>query len=494
MTSTRFLVATICLLAAVVALPACGGGGGTGDTGASDGLIPLSGGTLRISVTDAPFPFDFVQSASVVIREVQVRDRDRDQWEIVFSGSRTIDLVPLTNGVAELLVEVPIDPGTYDQVRLIVDAGEVVLKPETVVRDDHVFNTAGGDLFFPSGAQTGIKVDISNAIVVTTELSGDLMLDFPLDQNFVFNGPMTHAPGVMRVLFTPVVHAENVSTNGSVVVEVLGDNATPDDTSDDVPLENATVRLLDALDVQQASGPTDATGRAQLSVVPGTYTLTVEATSHDPGEITDLVVVLANLTDAGTITLEADTEITGVVLSDSVLPGDSSDDTNIEGAAVSITVSGDAAVVAETTTDVNGAFSLANLDPNQYDVTVSKAGWDTEVRLDVTSVFPGTPGAGETFVLDPMVQTIVGTVADTVPVPQAGVDVSVLDVNGLTINGPVATGADGTYSITGVPSGSHTLRVTDGVSTVDTPITVVGDDDPDPATDQTVDVVFPPAP
>lgn len=493
MTTMRLVAAALCLAAAAIVLPACGAGGGAAAVDAGGGAT-LSGGKLRISVTDAPFPFDSVQSASVVIREVRVRDRDGDRWETVFNGSRTIDLVPLANGVAELLVEVPIEPGTYDEVRLIVDAGEVVLKPEAFVREDHVFNTAGGDLLFPSGAQTGLKVKISNAIVVTTELSGDLLLDFPLDRNFVFNGPVAHAPGVRRVLFTPVVRATNVSTNGTVVVEVLGDSATPDDTSDDLPLENATVRLFDELDVEQASGPTDATGVARLSVVPGTYRLTAEAASHDSGEITDVVVVLANVTDAETITLRANTELGGVVLSDGLLVGDPQDDTNIEGADLAIIASGDPTetVVAQTTTDANGAFLIANLAPGDYDILVSKAGWNDQTRLAVTSVLPGTPGAGETFVLVPMLQTVVGTVTDAVPLPLADLEVSVIDANGMTIVGPVTTDVDGKYMLTGVPSGNHTLRVSDGIATeVDTPITVVGDDDPDASTDQTVDVVFP---
>ncbi|MEZ6009278.1 MAG: carboxypeptidase regulatory-like domain-containing protein [Planctomycetota bacterium] len=492
MKTLQLLGATLCLAVAAAVLPACGSG--SSSTGASaGGGATVTGGKLRISITDAPFPFDFVESASVVIREVQVRERERDAWEVVFNGSRTIDLVPLTNGVAELLVEVPIEPGTYDKVRLIVDAGEVVLKPEAIVKDDHIFNTADGDLFFPSGAQTGIKVDIENAIVVTTELSGDLMLDFPLDKNFVFNGPVTHAPGVMRVLFTPVVHATNTSTNGTVVVEVLSDNATPDDPTDDVPLENATVRLFDELDVQQASGPTDSLGLAQLSVVPGTYSLTVEAASHEPGEITGLVVFLANVTDAGTITLAANTEITGVVMSDGLLAADPTDDTNIEGADVSIIVSGDATetIVAQTTTDANGAFLLANLAPGTYDITVSKAGWTAETRTDVMSALPGAPGAGETFVLVPMLQTVVGTVTDGVPLPLEGLEVSILDANGTTILGSVMTDVDGMYTLTGVPSGEHTLRVSNGIDLdIDTAITVVGDDDADPSTDMTVDVVF----
>ena len=82
------------------------GGGGPG------GTLTLTA-QLRIWVTDAPFPFASVESASVVIREVQVRDRDADRWVVVFSGQAEIDLVPLTGGVGMLLVEASPPAGTW---------------------------------------------------------------------------------------------------------------------------------------------------------------------------------------------------------------------------------------------------------------------------------------------------------------------------------------------------------------------------------------------
>src|SRR5688572_27412915 len=163
-----------------LALAACGGGGGIGGTGGGGfgGAGGPTASTLRILVTDAPFNFDYVESASVVINEVSVHEKTSDSWTTVFTGSQEIDLVPLTNGVSELLVAAEIEPGTYDKVRLIVDAGTVVLTEDAVVDgDSHVFDTESGNLKFPSGAQTGIKVDIDNEIVVVTSLSSDLLLD-----------------------------------------------------------------------------------------------------------------------------------------------------------------------------------------------------------------------------------------------------------------------------------------------------------------------------
>jgi hypothetical protein len=99
--------------AASLVLAACGGGsgGGGGDLGGGGGGGGggTAGNTLRVYVTDAPFPFDYVESATVVIREVRVHQAgegdDDSGWTTVFTGSEEIDLVPLTGGVEQLLVE-----------------------------------------------------------------------------------------------------------------------------------------------------------------------------------------------------------------------------------------------------------------------------------------------------------------------------------------------------------------------------------------------------
>ncbi len=474
----------IAALTVLVLLPACGGGSG----GAPDATGASSGSTLRISVTDAPFPSSFVDSASVVIREVRVRDKDADAWQTVFTGSATIDLVPLTGGVEELLVETELGPGTYDEVRLIVDAGEVVLNDQAVVDgNDRTFSTANGNLRFPSGSQTGIKVKVDNDIVVTSSLSGDLVLDFDLSRSFVFNGPMTHAPGVKRVLFTPVVRATNASTTGTLTMDVASDNATPGDTADDFALEGATVRVFDDLDVEIAMGLTDAAGHFASSVGPGIYRLTAEAAAHDTGEVTGVEVFLANVTDAGLVTLVAsETEITGVVLSDGATAADTNDDTNVDGALVEARAAGDTVVVASATTDANGAFALAMLAAGDYDLTITKTGWKDGAATNVASVLPG--GAGMTVRLEALLSDITGTATDNAALAVPNASVTVQNANGQTIAGPVTTDTNGVYNINAVPSGAQTLVVDNGGAVTTFSIGVVGTD---PVGTQTFDVALP---
>jgi hypothetical protein len=474
-----------------LALAACGGGGGgLGGTGGAGGLGGAGGptaSTLRILVTDAPFNFDYVESASVVIQEVSVHEKDSDAWTTVFTGSQEIDLVPLTNGVSELLVAAEIEPGTYDKVRLIVDAGTVVLTEDAVVDgDSHVFDTEAGNLLFPSGAQTGIKVDIDDEIVVVTSLSSDLLLDFDLSRNFVFNGPVTHAPGVKRVIFTPHVRASNVSTQGSLTLRAMSDQLTPE-TSDDIPLSGATVSVFTAgddplVDAPVASTLTDEAGQATVSLLPGTYDVFVEADGHDPATVAGAVVVLANLTDLGDVVLAANGMVSGVVSSDGGTPLDTADDLLLAGATVEVRRSSDSSLVTTVATDASGFFEVPDLEAGDYDLTISATGFET---LSVPAVAATIGGAGTPYLLHALPTLVHGTVT-VAGEPAVGATVEARNAADVLV-ASTTTAEDGTYSLT-LGTGSYTIVFTAGAETTSEAVVLVG---ADPAADLLLDVDLP---
>src|SRR5262249_30866673 len=127
----------------------------TGGCEALLGVRPAGGtGTLRVLVTDKPYPYDFIQEALVTITRVEVRlassqpasqpssqsssqpstQPDDEGFVTIFTGSKSFNLLDLRNGKTDLLAGADIPAGTYDQMRLIVTDGKVTLT------DGRVFN------------------------------------------------------------------------------------------------------------------------------------------------------------------------------------------------------------------------------------------------------------------------------------------------------------------------------------------------------------------
>jgi hypothetical protein len=175
--------------------------------------------------------------------------------------------------VTEVLADIEIEAGTYSQLRLIVEAASVTLA------DGYEFNTGGNemDLVVPSGAQTGIKLNLGAAegdgdggVVVVGDLV--FVVDFDVSRSFVLLGNPETPAGINGVHFKPtlrvVVEDEAGSISGTVSTELA-------DT--DVDGLTVTARLdgdesLEEFQTQTVTALTDALGEytAQF-VVPGAY-------------------------------------------------------------------------------------------------------------------------------------------------------------------------------------------------------------------------------
>jgi len=153
------------LLTLFLAIAGCGGGSG-GDS------------MVRLLVSDAPLHLDtgsVVTEVNVAITKVELIAGDTEESPRVtlFEGSETINLLALANlPVAQLpqlgLASVP--PGTYTQLRLIVDESG-----SNVVLEDGAVEP----LKVASGPQTGLKV-VDLDLTVVPDATQVLLLDFDL--------------------------------------------------------------------------------------------------------------------------------------------------------------------------------------------------------------------------------------------------------------------------------------------------------------------------
>lgn len=233
-------------------------------------------GRLVVNVTDAPFPVEFVASASVTITKVEIRKAgdgipDENPFTILWEGSEVFNLLELRNGIVEELLDLEIPAGEYDLIRLYVD--EASLK----VKDGETFNVK-----VPGGQQTGIKLFISPGLFVRDGLTSELLLDFDLSNSFVLQGNMDSPAGIKGFHFKPVIRAVNKSTAGT-----LQGNVTEVTSTGTVPVGAVKIDVKkDGLSVSSAMTDSDAANStpdgfyAISGLASGKYTVVAEKTGY----------------------------------------------------------------------------------------------------------------------------------------------------------------------------------------------------------------------
>ncbi len=252
-------------------------------------------GKMSIRLTDAPFPHDLVAEANVTIFKIDARniamesdtetegemaDETGSSFTVLMEQEIEVNLLDLTNGITETLVDTEVPNGTYDLVRVYVKGVNVVLTDGTTY-----------DLKVPSGEQTGIKVFIKPGITVAGNLSADLLLDFDVSKSFVAKGNIKDLAGITGFNFKPVIKACNLSTAGSLAGMVT---ALQEEVA--VGLEGAQVSIF-AADTLNTTTFTDGTGAYMvMGLLSGDYDVTVELDGYDAQSVEDIEIVAGNKT------------------------------------------------------------------------------------------------------------------------------------------------------------------------------------------------------
>ena len=168
---------------------------------------------LTVRLTDAPFPFDLAEAASVTITRIELlaaaddgdAENDTSDTEgvldriVLFDGEPfALNLLDLRDGVDTLLVEhfaIPAD-GSYNRIRLFVgDDAEVRFLDGTTY-----------PLKLPSAQQSGIKIALP--AYEATDGDIDLLIDFDVERSFVTRGN-PEGPSFQGFLFKPVLEVES---------------------------------------------------------------------------------------------------------------------------------------------------------------------------------------------------------------------------------------------------------------------------------------------
>ena len=251
-------------------------------------------GTVQVLVTDKPYPYEFIASATLTITRVDVRtgdpsEEDEDAFITIFEGSREFDLTDLQNGRTDLLADATIPEGTYTQMRLFVTEGAV-----TLTTDPNEI-----PLTVPSGASSGIKLNFTFS--VETDEQTVLLLDVDMSRAFrpVPAGKIEDPSTIRGFQFAPslAMRLINMLEAGSIAGTVTDNSGEP--------IEAASVTAFDEDENEVTSTSTEADGTYVLSGLhTGTYRVEVSATGFLAGEVTGAEVTAGQQTSGVDISLQ----------------------------------------------------------------------------------------------------------------------------------------------------------------------------------------------
>jgi len=262
-------------------------------------------GRIVVKITDAPFPIDFIEDASVTITKVEMRleemsgeseEGDVEEGEVeeeeveegekgdgeerpfitLFEGSETFNLLELRNGMMATFLDLEIPVGNYNLIRIYVENASIAVK-----------NYDTYSVKVPSGSQTGVKVFMKPSLKVASGLTAEVVLDFSLEKSFVLKGNMNTPAGIKGFNFKPVIRAVNNTIAGSVE-GVVSDTAG-------VLLPGVLVSI--GQDAVLSSATTDGDGfYAMPGILPGMYTMSAEFAGYDTLTVEGVEVVEGNKT------------------------------------------------------------------------------------------------------------------------------------------------------------------------------------------------------
>jgi hypothetical protein len=265
-------------------------------SGANCLLQPPQTGSLRVLITDKPFPYDFIETAIVSIVQVEVRaasenEEDESGFLTVFESSegKEFNLLELQNGKTDILADTTVPVGSYDQIRFIIEWGQVTLS------DGRAY-----PLNVPSGTTSGIKLRVEFEVTGTGETT--LLVDCDLAKAFhqVPSGAVTDVSQIQEFRFTPSVALRVIEQEEAGAVSGSVKSSTG------LSLANASVTAYDASAAEITSTASMWNGTYQLiGLPPGTYTIEFSATGYDTSQVTGVEVLSGETTTNvnGTLTL-----------------------------------------------------------------------------------------------------------------------------------------------------------------------------------------------
>ena len=243
--TTHFkIIKTSLIFAALFGLNACSSDNSSTTVNGRGADETLTKGTLTISLTDAAV--DSAQEVLVQFNGVSIKPSDGDAFNILFDDVKNIDLLSLQGTKsADLISNRIIPPGSYDWIRLLVNAEQDGINDSYIRLNDGSIH----EFSIPSGSQTGLKINYSFELTTIKALS--LMIDFDLRKSVVLSSgeyklrptlrmvDMADVGSISGTIESELVTATNCSDTDPATYNVVylfeGHNVIPDDLDNKKP-------------------------------------------------------------------------------------------------------------------------------------------------------------------------------------------------------------------------------------------------------------------
>ena len=218
----------------------------------------------KVLITDAPFPFDTVQSVDVYIISIAVStdpdtgsNANNMNWTTVTAPHRQINLLQLQQGDTALLGSGELTSGQYRAVRLTIDGDSSAIRYKDGTQ---------AVVHWGGSGQQSIHAFVEAAVNVPSD-GVDIVIDFDVGRSFHYNDL-----GDGAFNFFPWIRAVNRAETGNISGVVSGPGGA---------LKDATVSAWGGGPGNWyifSTGVTDAAGHYRLAyLLPGTYIVGVDA-------------------------------------------------------------------------------------------------------------------------------------------------------------------------------------------------------------------------
>ena len=245
-----------------LALAACSETNSPGDTDSN----------LRILLTDAPLPIEFVERADVTFSKIEIKkenENEPDQFILVEDNLKTINLLDLRNGATAVKAEADAPATSYKMIRLTVESAMIELK------DDRTF-----DLDVPPN---WIEITVEPPFIVDNNSSTELLLDFDVSNSFEVEGDPSRIDDVTGFKFDPQIRPINM-TNSGIIEGIVTYSA------DSSPVYNAKI-WLEGQTQSEINTYTNEQGEYRIIGVPaGTFDIYCKKDGYDLSTETDISI------------------------------------------------------------------------------------------------------------------------------------------------------------------------------------------------------------